>query len=289
MAVLILHSLNDIQKEDIQKLITICNEYDELKRQPDLKEEDNYNAKLNSFYCYYEQNKLLSVLIIFQPFESEAEITAYTLPSYRRQGYFKVLFHAACKELKKFGVSQIAFVVEYQSKDGKACAVDLGADMGRSDYLMAYNYKAKEKREDVGLMDDIIVTDLTNINRNEGIKTFQQIFNWDEEQIEELLNESLDSSDYHTYLAYIKGKAAGTLSIYQHNSSVSIFGFGIIKRYRGKGYGKSFLNHVLNIYKEEGKEKVLLQVESERQEAFLLYKKTGFDILEEYDYYYLDI
>lgn len=289
MAVSILHSLNEKQQEDIRKLIAVCNEYDELKRQPDLKEEDNYNAELNSYYCYYEQDNLLSVLIIYQPFEEEAEITAYTLPSYRRQGYFKALLKAAWKELKKFGILQIAFVVEYQSKDGKDCAAGLGADIERSDYLMVYDYNAIREREVIENSKEIIVTDLTTDNMKDGIKVFRQIFNWEEEQIEEVMRESLGSPDYHTYLGYVNGKIAGTLSVYQRVTSVSIFGFGILKRYRGKGYGKCFLNHILSIYKQEGKEKVILQVESERQEAFHLYKKTGFTVLEEYDYYYMDI
>ncbi|WP_139243262.1 GNAT family N-acetyltransferase [Anaerocolumna xylanovorans] len=284
MGVLIFHTLNEKQKEDILKLIAACNEYDGLKRQPGLSEEDNCEKELKSYFCYYEDNSLLSTLIIYQPFPGEAQITAYTLPSYRRQGYFKALFSKAKKELKKFGIYHAAFVAEYQSTDGRYAALSLGAELERSDYLMAYHY-GQEKGTEFKAPDGFLVTDLTNEKLKDGIYVFQKVFGWEEEQIEELMIETLDSSCCRTYLGYIKGKIAGTLSVQYDNNTASIFGFGILKKYRGKGYGKYFLSFVLAALKEKGITKVLLQVESESREAFELYKKAGFDILEEYDYY----
>lgn len=289
MAVSILHTLDEKQREDIHKLITACNEYDGLKRQPSLRKEDNYQEDLNSYFCYYGETTLLSVLIIYQPFPGEAEITAYTLPSYRRQGYFKALFQKAKKELKKFGIHQAAFVVEYQSTDGKASALSLGACLIRSDYLMEYRYMQHEVKENLLVPEGVIVTNLTDENLKDGIFAFGKVFGWEQEQIEEMMKESLDSENCQTYLAYLKGKIAGVMSVQRGETSASLFGFGIIEKYRGKGYGKYFLSYILESLKENDREKVILQVESESKEALLLYKKTGFTILEEYDYYYIKI
>lgn len=289
MAVSIFHTLEEKQREDILKLIAACNEYDGLKRQPCLKEEDNYDRELNSYFCYYNENTLLSVLILYQPFKEEAEISAYTLPSYRRQGYFKALFQTAQKELGKYGIRQAAFVAEYQSEAGKACALALGAKLIRSDYLLACQLGQQKKWEERQDQEKLLVTDLTSKNLKDGINAFEQIFGWEKEQIEDMLKESLDSLNCRTYLAYIKGRIAGILSVQSGETAASVFGFGILGKYRGKGCGKYFLSYILDVLEQEGKEKVILQVESESREAFMLYKKAGFTIMEEYDYYYKNI
>lgn len=285
MGVLIFHTLDEKQKEDILKLIAACNEYDGLKRQPCISEEDNYEKELRSYFCYYENNSLLSALILYQPFPGEAEITAYTLPSYRRQGYFKALFLEALKELNKFGIYQAAFVVEFLSSGGRSCALSLGAKLERADYLMAFHYGQETADKECKAPEGFLVTTLTKKNFKDGVSAFQKVFGWEEGQIEEVMKETLDSSSSRTYLGYIKGKIAGILSIQYDTETASIFGFGILKKYRGKGYGKYFLSFVLAELKERGMTKVILQVESESREAFELYKKAGFVILEEYDYY----
>lgn len=293
MAVLILHTLKEEQRKDILQLITTCNEYDGLRRQPVLDEGDNYNQELRSFVLYYHREELLSVLLIYQPYPDEAEITAYTLPSFRRQGYFRALYSKALKELVKYHIKNAAFVTENHSIDGKACALSMKAVYKRSDYLLSYQFQEEEEREKLlGLLSnrtDFFITALSKENFESGILTFQMIFGWEREEADEILKETLESVSSKSYLAYVGNKVVGIASLHLGKAEASLYGFGILEEFRGAGYGKYFLAWILNALWNEEKSKVNLQVESESCEALALYRKMGFITVEQYDYYYKKI
>ncbi len=125
MKILQLHKLNKLQIKDIVDLVQECLKEDGLERTLYLSNDINFYVNLDSFYLMYDEKRLVSVLTIFEPLDDEAEITAYTLPSERKKGYFTALFHEAVEELKRFELSRILFVVEPQSVSGlstlKAC------------------------------------------------------------------------------------------------------------------------------------------------------------------------
>ncbi len=288
MSIITLHTLNEKQREDINQLITPGNDDDKLKRLPVLEEGDNYYPELKSYYCFYQKEVLISALIIYQPFPDEAEISAYTLPSHRRQGYFKSLYGKAVKELKKFHISIAVLVVENKSITGKACAEAFRAKAGRSDYLMSYAIKSDRDYKE-GLPENFTVEQLTGNNLMEGIEVFREIFEWEQDTVQEMLELSLEASDTLTFLLCLKGTAIGTISLHLGSKDASVYGFGIRERYRGEGYGKVFLVWAISALKAMGREKVVLQVESESREALQLYKTFGFVIAEQYDYHYKKI
>ncbi len=288
MSIITFHTLNEKQRGDINQLITACNDYDKLKRLPVLEEDDNYYPELKSYYCFYEEEVLISALILYQPFPDEAEISAYTLPSHRRQGYFKSLYGKAVTELKKFHISIVVLVVENKSITGKACAEALKAKAGRADYLMSYEIKADRNYKEAFLK-NFTVEQLTGNNLMEGIEVFRQIFEWEQEVVQEMLKLSLEDSNTQTFLLRSKEAAIGILSLHLGGTDASIYGFGIRERYRGVGFGKALLVWAISALKEMGRHKVVLQVESESGEALQLYKTFGFTIVEQYDYHYKKI
>lgn len=289
MAVFIFHSLKPEQKTEVLRLIAACNQYDGLVRCIPLEEDDNYDRELRSYFLYYREEELVSVLLLYQPYPEEAEVSAYTLPSHRRQGYFKALYREALKELKKFHIRCAVFVTEKQSESGKACALAMKGIYTRSDYLMAYSLDRQEDILETPEKEGFLVKILTKNNLEDGIGTFRKVFGWEREQIQELLEESLHSPDYRTFLAYLQGKAIGTISLHFGKNEVSIYGFGILESFRGKGYGKYFLSWVLDALRKEGKSRAVLQVESESREACRLYQEKGFEITEQFDYYFKSI
>ncbi|PJI10143.1 MULTISPECIES: GNAT family N-acetyltransferase [Clostridium] len=60
------------------------------------------------------------------------------------------------------------------------------------------------------------------------------------------------------------------------NNIVTIVNFGIIKKYRGKGYGKYFLTYILNDLKEKGYKDVYIKVDMDNIPAINLYTGIGF-------------
>lgn len=73
-------------------------------------------------------------------------------------------------------------------------------------------------------------------------------------------------------------KYIGYGQIIVENYTPLIVNFGILKEYRGKGYGKVLLRYLLNIVKLSGFNTVKLRVKSENRIALRLYKSLGFKI-----------
>lgn len=67
----------------------------------------------------------------------------------------------------------------------------------------------------------------------------------------------------------------------------TVANFGIIEEFRGKGYGKNLLIHILNKAKEIGVEEVYIKVKSDNIKALNLYKKMGFKEFSEVKIYEL--
>lgn len=66
--------------------------------------------------------------------------------------------------------------------------------------------------------------------------------------------------------------------IIRDTNQAVIVNFGIIKKYRGKGYGKYFLNYLLNKVKNLGFDGVKINVDYNNYIAMNLYKSIGFEL-----------
>ncbi|EGT3615638.1 GNAT family N-acetyltransferase [Clostridium perfringens] len=67
----------------------------------------------------------------------------------------------------------------------------------------------------------------------------------------------------------------------------TVANFGIVKEFRGKGYGEALLVHILNQAKLKGLNEVYIKVKSDNTSAVNLYKKMGFKESSEINIYEL--
>jgi hypothetical protein len=138
MNILQLHKLNKKQKKEIEQLVGVCLEFDHIERTFYLDNNLNYYENLDCFFLLYEGKNLISVLTILQPSEVAAEISAYTLPTLRRKGYFKELLKNALDTLAKFPIYDILFVVEPNSFEGLKAVKASGGNYIKSEYLLKW-------------------------------------------------------------------------------------------------------------------------------------------------------
>jgi len=113
--------------KEIRQLEIACKDYDKLTGDIFLDSSLNFNPYMKNIFLLYEDDKLVSLLTMFIPTQTEAEISSFTLPKYRQKGYFKALFVKASNELKKYEVQDVLFVCEPQSFSGKAVIKKLKA------------------------------------------------------------------------------------------------------------------------------------------------------------------
>ena len=281
-------SLGEKVLNEVLNLERICNDYDNLLGSMFLDPSLNFNHCINSVFLLYENRELISMLSMFIPTQQEAEITGYTLPKYRGNGYFKALLAKAVEELKKFDVPEILFVCETQSNSGKKVIAALKAEYEHTEYSMrldqggdnrtgsAHTYHLSLLRPEPEDFGKVIET---------SIRTFAEPY----EEAKSRIENCFESETREQYLAVLDNIPIGLGSTNQDDEVGTIFGYGIVPEYRGKGYGEELLRLIVDRLWQKGKTEIVLDVNSENAQALALYKKFGFKLEVAYEYYRLKI
>lgn len=277
-----IHQLNEEQKLDIEKLVLECLLADGLERTLYLSNDLNFYENLDSFYLLYDNEKLVSVLTIFEPLETEAEISAYTLPKERNKGYFTALLDYAEEELIGFDIVHIVFVIEPASVNANYALKACQASYIKSEYLLIMDNAECKHRNPYQAIE---LRELQAQNVTEAANLSAVIFGTNPEEDLILLNSALQSKQIESYCAYVISDMIGICNVNYGTHNACIYGFGIAPAHQGKGYGKSLLNLLIAKIADHKTRYITLEVGSENQIAFSLYKNAGFQIKTQYDYY----
>jgi len=279
----VLRKPNEEIVKQIREVELICKTHDKLNGIIYVDAALNYYPEINNLFLLYKHNKLISLISIFMPTANEAEISACTLPAYRRKGYFKKLLNAVIQELKKYERVDLMFVCEPQSKDGKKVIKKLGAQLCFTEYFLRYknppgNFK-KEGPPNITLH-EADSKDLAAI-----VSLSQQIFNRDHKEANNIITKALKADNIIQYTATLGNKLIGIAAVYFESDESSIFGLGISPPFQGKGLGKELLNLILEDLENRGIQNITIEVDSTNKNALNLYIKSGFGIETSYAYY----
>lgn len=101
--------------------------------------------------------------------------------------------------------------------------------------------------------------------------------------IDDIYYDELQKYYYNEGALFIQlnNRVIGYGQIIIDNKKPYIVNFGILDEYKGKGFGRIFLQHLLNLIIDEGFSFCLIKVDKENIKAVNLYKSTGFKEIEE--------
>ncbi|MFV0341381.1 MAG: GNAT family N-acetyltransferase [Anaerocolumna sp.] len=279
MSICTCNQLKKKQVKDIHTLISICNTYEGLSKNPIL-ENDNLYEELSCYYLYYEKEILVSVLIIDQFSYTEAEITGYTLPKFRRQGYFYKLLEEAMDELAYFEIYRILLVVDSKSMSGTGCAKAL-SEYSYSEYMLIH---------------ELVKHDKEKINFDICFREVSMLLELQEEVVKELelsgslevAEAAMESKDNICLAAYLNEHCVGICNLSLTSDKAYLFGLYVLENHRKQGIGYAFVQYLIHMAITYGKETLTLQV-GDNPKALHLYLKSDFQVLEQLDYYAMDI
>jgi ribosomal protein S18 acetylase RimI-like enzyme len=277
------NSLNDDLIKEIKEVEEVCKRYDGLDGSTYLDTTMNFNQNMKCVFLAYEDDKLVSFIFVFAPNSNEGEISAYTLPEHRRKGYFKNLIEKAKRELESYRVSDILFVNETKSVNGKAAIEKLKGQYEFTEYLLRYNnindnliynydYKLKLYKPE---LDDL----------EELIKVNQAIFNDSHLDAKSMVLNTLESKNRTQYAFMLQNSIVGIGCVCEEDEEDSIFGLGVLPEYQGRGFGREVLFLIIRDLLEHNRRNIVLEVNSTNDKAYQLYRKSGFDIETSFDYY----
>ncbi len=280
MTLLKQNTLSKEQTTQIHALEQNCKSYDGLKSSLYLSNEINFDKNMNCFFLLYDEDVLVSFLTIFCPTKSEAELIALTKPDYRNKGCFNQLFEATKAELKQAGVNEILFVHEPQSHDAKAVLDKLPIYYDFSEYVMDYVGGAITTSNT-----ELSLLPVNQADRDAIVSLSSSSFEGESLDVARHWFDSRFSSKTTTvYKSIVNKKIIGTLCVNFEDEPNSIYGLCIGEEHRGKGYGKQMLLTILSMLLKDNKA-ICLEVNSTNDVAFAMYKKYGFAIRAQNDYY----
>ncbi|MBU3134350.1 GNAT family N-acetyltransferase [Clostridium gasigenes] len=269
--------------KQIKKVQSVCKKHDELDGDVFLDNSINFNSDMNNIFVFYKDNRLVSFISLFVPASKEAEVSAYTLPKYRKKGCFKELLNKVIAEVKKYQVKDLLFVCEPQSVDGIAVVKKLEAEYEFSEYLLGYNCESDNAK--VGCIRRLELNKCKTEDLDKLIELNKKIFNEDYQQSKTMVVKTFESETREQYLASLNAELIGVVSTNIDDGECSIFGLGIIEEYRGVGNGKAMVRGLLKQLEEDHIEDIIIEVDSKNEIAYNLYLSCGFEAEMTFGYY----
>jgi ribosomal protein S18 acetylase RimI-like enzyme len=279
------YGLNESQLAQIQQLETACNQFEGLTMKLNWSALHDRPPDQSNDFLGYADGQLVGYLALFGFNQREAEISAMTHPTYRRLGIFKGLLAAARAELKTRGIPDMLFICEQSSTAGAVCMQALAAYYEFSEYKMRwqepvmFNARPSALQLRLALPEDI-----------GGLVRLDEIcFGVSTDAAQRWLAQDLADPQRRVWLATLGSVKIGKINVWTNESETYIAGFCIEPEYRGQGYGKTMLTHVLEQLAAERHAQVVLEVACENKHALSLYQQCGFRTVTAYDYYRLPV
>jgi len=268
--ILKLNQLNDIQLSDVSELAKQCGNYNPYY--------ENFAATgENCFFLYYEDKILVSFLSFLSVPSTnlsvssdrstsasandclmESEITAMTVPCKRRQGLFSQLFKCALTELNILGITNIYCAVPLEYQESSLCKC-----LSHIEYLQKLD------------------VDSSNRFSSDIPKHLQFNYTFSEE--------SDVPTAYHLIEKHFlrRSKVIGICQLSEESQFTNLWGIEIKKPYRNQGYGLKLMSFIIHDYFKCTSKPLILNVTSKNTSACKLYKRCGFKIVEQIEYYRL--
>ena len=275
--------LSSVEIDSIRALEFIVKNHDHLEGSIALNSEYNIVSDISLYYLLYLNQQLVSVLSIFMPKLSEAEISGFTHPDYRNQGYFKRLLAAAKKELNRYAPLDLLFVCEYQSMLGLNFIKSLHADYAFSEYSLYYNNFHFAQFDHSHL--NLTIRNAKTEDIDPLVDIYQNTFHIPSEESKPMVLKTINSEHKKQIIALLDGIIIGTCAVSYRENETYILGVAIDVPYQNKGYGKSFMIKVIDSLITQQISNIMIEVDSTNLNAYKLYRHIGFEKRSEFQYY----
>ena len=285
--------LNEEDCKAIKKLEAICcdEQKTNLKLELDYKMSLRRNSiknKIMTEFLYYENEFLVGYLGLCNFHGTSVEISGMVDPQFKRRGIFKKLYVLAVEEWKRMGPSEVLVLCDHTSRSGLAFIEEIGAEYGLSEYKMCVNQRTLQVKHALAVKLRLATSeDSAEIDRQSSIyfgTLEEEDDNKEQEGYKEKTPIAVDDN-FISYMAEVQGQIMGKIHISITNNEGFIYGFGVLPKFRGKGYGREVLCSALEIFKRENVDNIFLEVATENKNALELYESCGFEEISVMDYY----
>lgn len=213
---------------------------------------------------------------------SDQEIVGLVHPAHRRRGIGRALVEAVRQEFQHQGRESFLLACEAVSPSGSAFAEALGGHRTHSEYRLQLN---PERTRPAPPRPQPLTVHRAHANEIETlIRLLAQAFGHPEAQCRDKITAWLADPLQRFYLGTCEGAPVGLVRVNFFEQSACLNSFGVLPMLQGKGFGRQILSGVIQDLLTEPWQ-VLIEVETENDNALHLYLSSGFTPLATYHYY----
>ena len=278
---------DDALAAEIHKLERISRKHDGHAAHLQLDPSLNYDDTMKSVFVLYEEDKLVSAATLFAPTPGEAELSALTLPKFRQQGYFNLLYFRARDEAKRCGAGRLLLTCDRDSDTGFESVSAHGAKLDHSEYRLLFSAEDRSFLDKTA--DGLTITQCASADARKLASLYTKIFGEKRADAEKFMRRALKEPGRRQFLAQLDGEAVGMGAIESDGGDACIYCFGIPPAHRRKGLGRALLYMLIKTALNDGNGSLHIEVDSENDAALSLYKSSGFTEKDVCDYYVKEI
>jgi ribosomal protein S18 acetylase RimI-like enzyme len=277
-------TLTEAEANAVEQLITLCNTYEELRMRLDVGALRQRSGNETNDILYYEDGTLVGYLFVEGWGSRDRELAGMVHPDFRRRGIFSSLLAAAKVECRQRNVQKLILVCEHFSKSGLAFINAIGGHHQYSEHEMILGTFRERRNYGNGLH-----IRQANSSDLDAIVAILATDSGNVESVQKWVRKLLDEPTSRFYLATLDEKPLGCLRLDYMSDQVGIYAFEVRLGYRGLGYGRQILEEAIRIIRSESQKRIMLDVETDNDNAIGLYLSCGFEIKTTYDYFELNI
>jgi ribosomal protein S18 acetylase RimI-like enzyme len=292
MTIIETNMLTEHQQRKLISLQDACNRIEDLHNDTLLTNKFNLDRAMPCFFLGYSEDSersrapgaLAAFLSLFHMEPQVMEITAFTSPGSRRNGYFTELFQAAMRQVRMLDVSTLLFQIESNSSSGMATlrAAFPAATFSHSEYLLSCTSRPGDGMQPLRMVR--VDRDIIDLAVDIAVQTFRSDCDAERSHLEAVIDSGVDDA----FIAYDGDEAIGICNRTLTEDSANLFGLGIKPSAQHRGYGKRMLSTMVRQMLDE-RTKVTLEVDTANPSALNLYLHGGFAIEFRTDYYALTL
>ncbi len=216
--------------------------------------------------------------------DAVAEICGMVRPDWRRRRLGYRLFEAARAAFVGAGGAQLFAVCEDGSDSGRTFLHTLSAQRAFSEHRMELRQTPADTAQP-GQPDMLTITRAQSADYPPLAAALARAFDNTEEQLLGDLTSASAVATEQVYVARLAGTIIGGFRLSVMPDATGIYAFGIDHGYQRQGWGRRMLAQACELAREQGAQRVSLEVETENTAAIALYRSSGFEATTTYGYY----
>ena len=281
MQIRIYSALPEKEKQALFELVQECNKADGGYRLPYL--DNNYNAdpEMPAFFLAEMDGQTIGFLSVYADEPSQAEVSLYVLPAYRRQGVANQLLIAFSKVADKYDLTEIEYVAEQaflNEQSDFARRFDYQEDEAEIWLAQPVQTFPLEKREGIEVLQG-------SLDLAEEIAVFQsQVFETPLDVALKYAREAVSRASSLLYILKKDGRVVASVSVDTDFGTNYFFGLAVDQDFQGQGLGSYLLLASMQDLNERNGQEFQIVVEKQNRRALKLYKKLGFKEMTEVVY-----